>query len=116
MGDFDRYARLTAGLDAPYAVIDLAAFRRNTDDLIRRAAGTPIRIASKSVRCRALIATALDIATEAIDRRSVKANMINDTERIVLNSGARQDVVRCCTVRPNGRPREVELHSWQDCS
>jgi D-serine deaminase-like pyridoxal phosphate-dependent protein len=60
MGDFDRYARLTAGLDAPYAVIDLAAFRRNADDLVRRAAGTPIRIASKSVRCRALIAAALE--------------------------------------------------------
>ncbi|TDW24621.1 amino acid deaminase/aldolase [Kribbella kalugense] len=60
MGEFDRYARLTAGLDAPYAVIDLAAFRRNADDLVRRAAGTPIRIASKSVRCRALIQAALD--------------------------------------------------------
>jgi D-serine deaminase-like pyridoxal phosphate-dependent protein len=59
LGDFDRYARLTVGLDAPYAVIDLAAFRRNADDLVRRAAGTPIRIASKSVRCRALIAAAL---------------------------------------------------------
>ncbi|MFD7154364.1 amino acid deaminase/aldolase [Kribbella sp. NPDC059898] len=60
MGDFDRYARLTARLDAPYAVIDLAAFRRNADDLVRRAAGTPIRIASKSVRCRPLVAAALE--------------------------------------------------------
>ncbi|TCC57476.1 amino acid deaminase/aldolase [Kribbella pittospori] len=60
MGDFDRYARLTAGLDAPLAVVDLAAFRRNADDLVRRAAGTPIRIASKSVRCRALISAALE--------------------------------------------------------
>ncbi|TDD13847.1 amino acid deaminase/aldolase [Kribbella turkmenica] len=60
MGDFDRYARLTADLDAPFAVIDLAAFRRNADDLVRRAAGTPIRIASKSVRCRALITAALE--------------------------------------------------------
>jgi D-serine deaminase-like pyridoxal phosphate-dependent protein len=60
MGDFDRYARLTADLDAPYAVVDLAAFRRNADDLVRRANGTPIRIASKSVRCRALIAAALE--------------------------------------------------------
>ncbi|MFI7061482.1 amino acid deaminase/aldolase [Kribbella sp. NPDC050124] len=60
MGDFDRYARHTADLDAPYAVVDLAAFRRNADDLVRRAAGTPIRIASKSVRCRALIAAALE--------------------------------------------------------
>jgi D-serine deaminase-like pyridoxal phosphate-dependent protein len=60
MGDFDRYTRLTAHLDAPYAVIDLAAFRRNADDLVRRAAGTPIRIASKSVRCRPLLTAALE--------------------------------------------------------
>ncbi len=60
MGDFDRYTRLTADLDAPFAVVDLAAFRRNADDLVRRAAGTPIRIASNSVRCRALIAAALE--------------------------------------------------------
>ncbi|WBQ03597.1 amino acid deaminase/aldolase [Kribbella sp. CA-293567] len=61
MGDFDRYERLTAELEPPYAVIDLAAFRRNADDLVRRAAGTPIRVASKSVRCRALIRAALDL-------------------------------------------------------
>ncbi|GAA1613779.1 amino acid deaminase/aldolase [Kribbella sancticallisti] len=60
MGDFDRYGRLTAGLEPPYAVVDLAAFRRNADDLVRRAQGTPIRVASKSVRCRALIAAALE--------------------------------------------------------
>jgi D-serine deaminase-like pyridoxal phosphate-dependent protein len=60
MGDFDRCARLTAGLDAPFAAVDLAAFRRNADDLVRRAAGTPVRVASKSVRCRALIAAALE--------------------------------------------------------
>jgi D-serine deaminase-like pyridoxal phosphate-dependent protein len=60
MGDFDRYERLTADLEPPYAVVDLAAFRRNADDLVRRAGGTPIRVASKSVRCRALIAAALE--------------------------------------------------------
>ncbi|MEU4394010.1 amino acid deaminase/aldolase [Kribbella sp. NPDC023855] len=60
MGDFDRYARLTAELEPPYAVVDLAAFRRNADDLVRRAAGTPIRVASKSVRCRALIRAAIE--------------------------------------------------------
>jgi D-serine deaminase-like pyridoxal phosphate-dependent protein len=60
MADFDRYTRLTAELEPPYAVVDLAAFRRNADDLVRRAAGTPIRVASKSVRSRALIKAALD--------------------------------------------------------
>jgi D-serine deaminase-like pyridoxal phosphate-dependent protein len=59
MGDFDSYGRLTADLEPPYAVVDLAAFRRNADDLVGRAAGTPIRVASKSVRCRALITEAL---------------------------------------------------------
>src|SRR3954469_10184571 len=60
MADFSRYGALTAELEPPFAVVDLAAFRRNADDLVRRAAGTPIRVASKSVRCRALIAAALE--------------------------------------------------------
>ncbi|HEY2281892.1 MAG TPA: amino acid deaminase/aldolase [Streptosporangiaceae bacterium] len=45
----------TKGLDPPLAVVDLAAFDDNADDLVRRAAGRPIRVASKSVRCRALL-------------------------------------------------------------
>ncbi|MFR9728045.1 amino acid deaminase/aldolase [Saccharopolyspora sp. MS10] len=52
--------RATADLDPPFAVVDLAAFRRNADDLLRRAAGTPIRVASKSVRCRDLLGRVLD--------------------------------------------------------
>jgi D-serine deaminase-like pyridoxal phosphate-dependent protein len=49
----------TADLDPPLAVVDLDAFDANRTDLARRAAGTPIRVASKSVRCRALIEHAL---------------------------------------------------------
>ncbi len=45
----------TKGLDPPLAVVDLAAFDHNADDLVRRAAGVPIRVASKSVRCRYLL-------------------------------------------------------------
>ncbi|MFE5535346.1 amino acid deaminase/aldolase [Streptomyces sp. NPDC056492] len=54
-GDRARYDRATAHLDAPLAIVDLAAFDANADDLVRRAAGKPIRVASKSVRCRALL-------------------------------------------------------------
>jgi D-serine deaminase-like pyridoxal phosphate-dependent protein len=53
----DHYARLeraTAGLEAPFAVIDLDALWANAADLERRAAPKPIRLASKSVRCRPL--------------------------------------------------------------
>ncbi|MBX6765629.1 MAG: amino acid deaminase/aldolase [Actinomadura rubrobrunea] len=51
----ERYDTATAALDAPFAVVDMAAFRANAADLVRRAAGKPIRVASKSVRCRALL-------------------------------------------------------------
>ncbi|WP_030381915.1 MULTISPECIES: amino acid deaminase/aldolase [unclassified Streptomyces] len=53
--DRARYDRATAALDAPLALVDLAAFDANADDILRRAAGKPVRVASKSVRCRALL-------------------------------------------------------------
>ncbi|WP_329458692.1 amino acid deaminase/aldolase [Streptomyces sp. NBC_01497] len=53
--DRARYDRATAHLEAPLAVVDLEAFDANADDLVRRAGGKPIRLASKSVRCRALL-------------------------------------------------------------
>src|SRR5215831_18287461 len=53
--DRARYDRATAHLDAPLAIVDLEAFDANADDLLRRAGGKPVRVASKSVRCRALL-------------------------------------------------------------
>jgi D-serine deaminase-like pyridoxal phosphate-dependent protein len=52
--DLDRLERATASLDPPFAVVDLDAFWANAADMERRAAPKPIRLASKSVRCRAL--------------------------------------------------------------
>jgi D-serine deaminase-like pyridoxal phosphate-dependent protein len=43
-------------------VVDLAALRANAADMTRRAAGKPIRLASKSVRCRALLERVLGIS------------------------------------------------------
>lgn len=45
----------TKQLEAPLAVVDLDAFDHNAADLVRRADGRPIRVASKSVRCRFLV-------------------------------------------------------------
>nr|WP_198428277.1 amino acid deaminase/aldolase [Nocardia bovistercoris] len=45
----------TADLDPPLAALDLPTLRANAADLVRRAAGTPVRVASKSVRCRAVL-------------------------------------------------------------
>ena len=53
----DRLARLeaaTAQLEPPFALVDLDAFWANAADLERRASPKPIRLASKSVRCREL--------------------------------------------------------------
>src|SRR3954451_10016258 len=44
----------TEGLDPPFAVIDLDAFDANCADLLRRAGGVPLRLASKSLRVRTL--------------------------------------------------------------
>jgi D-serine deaminase-like pyridoxal phosphate-dependent protein len=51
----DELERATAHLDPPFAVVDLAAFDANALDLLRRASGVPIRVVSKSLRCRRLI-------------------------------------------------------------
>src|SRR5579859_1822884 len=54
-----RYDKASAELEAPLALADLAAFDANAADLARRSGNLPIRLATKSVRCRALIDRAL---------------------------------------------------------
>ncbi|MDV6307013.1 alanine racemase [Gordonia amicalis] len=49
-----------SGLDAPVLALDRAALEHNAADLLRRSAGVPIRIASKSLRVRSVIS---DLAT-----------------------------------------------------
>jgi D-serine deaminase-like pyridoxal phosphate-dependent protein len=55
----ERLDAATAGLDPPFAVVDRQAFRANAADLVRRAAGTPVRVASKSVRVRSMLSEVL---------------------------------------------------------
>jgi D-serine deaminase-like pyridoxal phosphate-dependent protein len=57
-----RLTDAVAGLEdpaTPLVVVDLEAFDANAADLARRAAGTPIRVASKSLRVPALLERAL---------------------------------------------------------
>jgi D-serine deaminase-like pyridoxal phosphate-dependent protein len=56
----ERYERLFAGVDAPFAFVDLDAMWANASDMLERAEGKPIRVASKSVRCRPLLRAILD--------------------------------------------------------
>jgi D-serine deaminase-like pyridoxal phosphate-dependent protein len=50
----------TGHLPAPLAVVDLDALEANADDLVRRAGGMPIRVASKSVRVREVLTRVLE--------------------------------------------------------
>ena len=52
--------RIFADVDAPFALVDLDAMWANAAEMLARARGTPIRVASKSVRCRALLEAILD--------------------------------------------------------
>ncbi|MEU6942969.1 alanine racemase, partial [Streptomyces rubiginosohelvolus] len=53
--DFTALDRATREIRPPFAVLDLRALHHNAESMRRRAGGKPIRVASKSVRCRALL-------------------------------------------------------------
>ena len=56
----DELERIFEAVDAPFAAVDLDAMWWNAGAMLERAAGTPIRVASKSVRCRPLLAAILE--------------------------------------------------------
>ncbi|MGV8977913.1 MAG: alanine racemase [Cellulomonas sp.] len=56
----ERLDEATRGLPAPLAVVDLDALDANATDLVRRAGGVPIRVASKSVRVRHVLDAMMD--------------------------------------------------------
>jgi D-serine deaminase-like pyridoxal phosphate-dependent protein len=60
----ERYERIFAEVEAPFAFVDLDAMWANAEAMLERAGGKPVRVASKSVRCRALL--------EAIMRRDAR--------------------------------------------
>src|SRR5919109_1580451 len=57
---YEELESIFSGIDAPFALVDLDAMWSNAREMLDRAAGTPIRVASKSVRCRALLAAILE--------------------------------------------------------
>jgi D-serine deaminase-like pyridoxal phosphate-dependent protein len=56
-----RRQQATAGLGPPFVVVDLDALRANASSIAERAAGLPIRVASKSVRCRSIVDQVLSL-------------------------------------------------------
>jgi D-serine deaminase-like pyridoxal phosphate-dependent protein len=56
---YEELERIFAGTTAPFAFVDLDAMWSNAREMLGRARGVPIRVASKSVRCRALLESIL---------------------------------------------------------
>ena len=52
---YDEYEAIFAEVEAPFAFVDLDAMAANAAEMLGRAGGKPIRVASKSLRCRALL-------------------------------------------------------------
>ena len=61
---YDRYEAAFEGIEAPFAFVDLDALATNATAMLERAAGKPIRVASKSIRCREILERAA-----GLDRR-----------------------------------------------
>ncbi len=51
---YEEYEQIFAEVEAPFAFVDLDAMAANATEMLGRAGGKPIRVASKSLRCRAL--------------------------------------------------------------
>lgn len=58
-GHWERLDAATAALDGPFAALSLEALAHNARDMVRRAAGKRLRLASKSVRSRPVIEAVL---------------------------------------------------------
>jgi D-serine deaminase-like pyridoxal phosphate-dependent protein len=58
--DYERLENAFGDRDAPFALVDLDAMWSNAAEMLARAGGKPIRVASKSVRCREILRRILE--------------------------------------------------------
>jgi D-serine deaminase-like pyridoxal phosphate-dependent protein len=57
---WEEYEALFAGVHAPFALVDLDGMWANAAEMLGRARGKPIRVATKSLRCRSLTQAILE--------------------------------------------------------
>ena len=100
--DLDALTAATAELDPPLAALDAVALRANAADLVRRAGGKPVRVASKSVRCRWVLEQALSTDGFA----GVMAYSLREASWLVRSSGVR-DVLLGYPVADRGALAEL---------
>jgi D-serine deaminase-like pyridoxal phosphate-dependent protein len=104
-----RYERIFAEVEAPFAFVDLDAMWANADALLERAGRKSIRVATKSIRCRALI-------EEILGRDARFAGLMTYTlpETLWLAEHGHEDLLLAYPTADHGALRELALRSAGD--
>jgi D-serine deaminase-like pyridoxal phosphate-dependent protein len=104
-----RYERIFAEIEAPFAFVDLDAMWANADKLLERAGRKPIRVATKSLRCRALI-------EEILGRDARFAGLMTYTlpETLWLAEHGHEDLLLAYPTADTSALRELALRSAAD--
>jgi len=104
-----RYERIFAEVEAPFAFVDLDAMWANADALLDRAGRKPIRVATKSIRCRALI-------EEILGRDARFAGLMTYTlpETLWLAEHGHTDLLLAYPTADSAALRELALRSAGD--
>jgi D-serine deaminase-like pyridoxal phosphate-dependent protein len=104
-----RYERIFAEIEAPFAFVDLDAMWANADQLLERAGRKSIRVATKSVRCRALI-------EEILGRDARFSGLMTYTlpETLWLAEHGHEDLLLAYPTADTSALRELALRSAAD--
>ena len=104
-----RYERIFEAVEAPFAFVDLDAMWANADALLERAGRKPVRVATKSIRCRALI-------EEILGRDARFAGLMTYTlpETLWLAENGHTDLLLAYPTADSSALRELALRSAGD--
>jgi D-serine deaminase-like pyridoxal phosphate-dependent protein len=105
----ERYERIFAEIEAPFAFVDLDAMWANADAMLERVGRKPIRVATKSIRCRALIG-------EILGRDARFAGLMTYTlpETLWLAEHGHEDLLLAYPTADDAALRELALRSAAD--
>ncbi len=101
-----RYEAIFAEVEAPFAFVDLDALGANAAAMLERAAGKPIRVASKSLRSRALLERVL-----RSDERFQGVMTFTLPETLWLAEHGFEDLLLAYPTADEGALRELALRS-----
>jgi D-serine deaminase-like pyridoxal phosphate-dependent protein len=110
-GSYEAYQELFSAIEAPFAFVDLDAMWANGQDMLRRAAGKPIRVASKSIRSRPVIQSILQrdpgyrgLMTFTLDETLWLWELGFDDLLLAYPTADRQGLMRLAAIDDPGRP------------